>query len=174
MVLFRPPYGAWRREGAATSVVAQVLNRSVQMANHLGPVQWDIDAGDWLFWEQGLPTEVCVRQCLDVIEEKKRGIVLMHDSAVEPGIRTKHQTLQLTMALIPILKARGYQFVRLDAVPQIEALAASVPTSVPMPAGVESCQRKNPAVRGISLPQPGVAAPPRPSRLKPASNGLDN
>src|SRR5438132_4452859 len=49
VVLFRPPYGAWRREGAATSVVAQVLNRSVQMANHLGPVQWDIDAGDWLF-----------------------------------------------------------------------------------------------------------------------------
>jgi tetratricopeptide (TPR) repeat protein len=59
----------------------------------------------------------------------------MHDSSVEPSIRAKHQTLQLTMALIPILKERGYQFVRLDAVPQIEALAASVPTSVPLLAG---------------------------------------
>jgi hypothetical protein len=43
----------------------------------------------------------------------------MHDSSEEELLRLRNQTMQMTKILVPRLKERGYQFVRLDEVPQI-------------------------------------------------------
>jgi peptidoglycan/xylan/chitin deacetylase (PgdA/CDA1 family) len=120
----RAPYGDWRLRGQARSNVAANLNRSSLASSHVGPIGWDIDAGDVGFWRDGRPAEECARAYLEAIERAGRGIVLMHDSTADiDEIRPRNQALGLARTLVPELQRRGYRFVRLDAVPQVASAA---------------------------------------------------
>jgi peptidoglycan/xylan/chitin deacetylase (PgdA/CDA1 family) len=125
-VFFRPPYGAWRAKGATASRVAAALNQSRRLDSHVGPVMWDIGGWDWAFWRDGRPPEDCTRDYLDQVERAGRGILLMHDGFADDdaGVRARNRTFELTTQLVPLLKQRGYRFVRLDSVPQVASAAA--------------------------------------------------
>jgi peptidoglycan/xylan/chitin deacetylase (PgdA/CDA1 family) len=124
VAFFRAPYGDWTLRGHARSNVAAALNRSALATGYVGPIGWDIDAGDVGFWRDGRPAEECARAYLEAIERAGRGIVLMHDSTADiDEIRARNRALGLARALVPELRRRGYQFVRLDAIPQVAAAA---------------------------------------------------
>lgn len=120
----RPPYGDWRLEGQTQSCVAASLNRSSLASRYVGPIGWDIDAGDVGFWGDGRSAAECAQAYLDAIEQAGRGIVLMHDSTADiPEIRPRNQALGMARILVPQLRKRGYRFLRLDTVPQIASAA---------------------------------------------------
>jgi peptidoglycan/xylan/chitin deacetylase (PgdA/CDA1 family) len=122
---FRPPYGDWRLKGRAASNVAAKLNGSPLAACHVGPIGWDIDAGDVGFWRDGRSCEECAADYLEAVERVGRGIVLMHDSTADiDELRPRNQALGLARILIPELLRRGYRFVRLDQIPQVAAAGA--------------------------------------------------
>ncbi len=132
VVLFRAPYGNWREkapesdEDQEVSLIADILNRDGRFADYVGPINWDIVAEDWDCWRQGVSAEECARRYLAESEHVGGGIILMHDSSEEEFVRLRNQTMQMTKILVPLLKERGYHFVRLDAVPQVrEAIAAT-------------------------------------------------
>jgi chitooligosaccharide deacetylase len=122
---FRPPYGAWRRDGVSASAVAARLNRSAQLSRYVGPIMWDIGGWDWTYWRDRRAPEECARDYLAQIERAGRGIVMMHDSTADlEAVRDQNQTFQLTTQLIPLLQDRGFRFVRLNDVPQVASAAA--------------------------------------------------
>jgi peptidoglycan/xylan/chitin deacetylase (PgdA/CDA1 family) len=122
--LFRPPYGDWRLRDQGRSNVAAVLNRSGLATSHVGPIGWDIDAGDVGFWRDGRSAHECARAYLESIERAGRGIVLMHDNTADiEELRPRNRALGLTRILVPELRRLGYRFVRLDAVPQVASAA---------------------------------------------------
>jgi peptidoglycan/xylan/chitin deacetylase (PgdA/CDA1 family) len=130
-VFVRAPYGDWREKGPAgpdkpTSVVAALPNACSRFPRHVGPVNWDVCAEDWECWRQGLSAEEAARRHLAEIERRGRGIVLMHDSSEDATLRPRNRTVQTTKLLVPVLKRRGYRFVRLDAVPQVRSAARVV------------------------------------------------
>jgi len=46
-----------------------------------------------------------------------RGIILLHDYTADyPDIAAKNRTYELTLALVPMLKADGFTFASLDTV----------------------------------------------------------
>jgi peptidoglycan/xylan/chitin deacetylase (PgdA/CDA1 family) len=117
---FRAPYGDWWLSGQASSIVAAALNRSPLASRYVGPIGWDIDAGDVGFWRDQRPVEECARAYLRAIEEAGRGIVLMHDSTADiDEIRSRNRALHLARVLVPELRRRGYRFVRLDEIPDV-------------------------------------------------------
>jgi peptidoglycan/xylan/chitin deacetylase (PgdA/CDA1 family) len=124
VTFFRPPYGDWRLRGQARSNVAAHLNRSATARSHVGPIGWDIDAGDVGYWRDGRPVEECAQAYLEAIERAGRGIVLMHDSTADiVEIRQRNRALRLARVLVPELRRRGYRFARLDAIPQVASAA---------------------------------------------------
>jgi peptidoglycan/xylan/chitin deacetylase (PgdA/CDA1 family) len=142
-VFLRPPYGNWRQkrpgsdEDMSTSVVADVLNRSGRFPDYVGPVNWDISAADYDFWERGASAEACTAAYLDKIDRTGRGIVLMHDWSEDPAVRPRNRAFETTRLLVPALKDRGYRFVDLTDLPQVRsAMAAGHSSLVPAPAGV--------------------------------------
>ncbi len=135
-VLFRAPYGNWREkqpssdEDRDVSLVADILNRSAQFMDYVGPINWDIVAEDWECWRQGISAEECARRYLAETERVGGGIILMHDSSEDEFVRNYNQTMQMTKILVPALKQRGYRFIRLDVVPQVrQSIAESFVTS---------------------------------------------
>jgi peptidoglycan/xylan/chitin deacetylase (PgdA/CDA1 family) len=160
VALFRAPYGNWRDkkpdsdEDSDVSVVADILNRSGQFADYVGPVNWDIVAEDWACWRQGISAEECAHRYLAETERAGRGIILMHDSSEEVLLQSRNQTMHMTKILVPALKERGYCFVRLDSVPQVRAAiekahscqdAAKCPDGFQLPKKPLSGGRKPPA-----------------------------
>ena len=99
-----------------------MLNASGRFSDYLGPVNWDISAEDFAFWRRGAPADEAAAAYLQLIEETGRGIVLMHDSSEEDLVRSNNQTLELTMLLVPELRRRGYRFVPLTEIPQVQVL----------------------------------------------------
>lgn len=130
VTFFRAPYGNWRekkedsREDRNVSVVADILNRSGHFENYVGPVNWVISAADYDFWQRGASAEDCARAYLDRIERIGRGIVLMHDSSDDQAVKQRNRAMQTTKLLVPVLKEKGYRFVRLDALPQVRSAVA--------------------------------------------------
>ena len=116
---FRPPYGRWRNPSGNYSQVADPLNKEKLLSRCIGPINWDIDSRDWACWRDGESTETCAKECLERIEQKRKGIVLLHDSNFEEEIRRGNNTYALCRIIIPELQKRGYRFIRLDAVPQV-------------------------------------------------------
>jgi peptidoglycan-N-acetylglucosamine deacetylase len=126
-VFFRAPYGNWRQKehanrakDKATSIVAHILNGGTRFRNYVGPVNWDISAADYDYWKRGASAAECAAAYLEKIQAVEKGIVLMHDSSEEEAVRARNRTLELTKLIVPILKERGYRFVRLDSVPQTQ------------------------------------------------------
>jgi peptidoglycan/xylan/chitin deacetylase (PgdA/CDA1 family) len=135
--LFRAPYG-FHDANVWSALAPSAMNK------YLGPIGWEIggtassypaEAADWACWANALQSggsgpkfganpQECGDAYLAEITAKSRGIVLMHDSSHTDNGGT---TLALVQYLVPILKARGYTFVRADAVPDIAALFPPAP-----------------------------------------------
>ena len=126
--LFRPPYGAWNARDE------NVLDPT-DMDKYVGPVRWDIGgqmtgtdaagfAADWDCWQNldgfGVKTtSQCATRYLNEIHAAGHGITLMHDS--DNGNMPNHDvnvgkgnSIDMVKLLVPLLKAQGYTFVRLD------------------------------------------------------------
>lgn len=122
ITFFRSPYGDWSPE------LYWALNNMIALSlNHIGPISWDIDGGDWLSWQNWCLThdpdapEKCADNYLKAIRQAgNRGIILMHDSIADcENTREGNQTFQMLQILIPRLKQLHYHFVRLDEIPDI-------------------------------------------------------
>lgn len=175
-VFFRPPYGSW------SPAVAAALNANWEASlNHVGPILWDIDAGDWSSWQTGESPATAASRYFTQIVAAGAGIVLLHDSTADMGqTRRENQTCLMTQLLIPQLVAAGFQFVRLDHV-RGAALAAHIQGSValrafngryvsPQGGGGGRILLDGPAVGpwevlDIAQPAPGKVALRTPSRL---------
>lgn len=123
-IYFRAPYGLWPNR------LDEVLNKSMLASlNHVGPIHWDNDGADWESWLKELPLEQAVQKYLDVIGDMGRGIILNHDCTADIElVKNRNRTYELMLQLIPALKAKGFQFVRLDEISNIAAAAAVNPT----------------------------------------------
>lgn len=117
VVFVRPPYSAWNTE------VASALNANLTASlSHVGPVGVDISGDDWACWRDNRSPEECAAVYIQQVETQRRGIVLLHDCTADLDvIKRANRTFELMQLLIPELTDRGYQFVRLDAVPGIAA-----------------------------------------------------
>jgi len=130
--LFRAPYGDFDEEAA------DAINAS-PMAKYVGPINWDIgsqmgaeQAADWACWHPPADDAGVVgpttspKDCGDLyameIDAVGHGIVLMHDPYFINDDPAQGGTVDMVQYLVPILKAKGYQFVRADEVPDIAAL----------------------------------------------------
>jgi peptidoglycan/xylan/chitin deacetylase (PgdA/CDA1 family) len=114
-VFFRAPYGQWSEE------LAIHINENLHTSfNHFGPFGWDIEDGDWDFWLKGKGEEECAGFYLSKITEKRRGIILMHDSTADIEIaKQNNRTYEVVRILVPQLKNMGYSFIRLDKIPAL-------------------------------------------------------
>jgi len=110
---FRPPWGLWNPQVAATLNADDILG-----PGHVGPFNWTIDCRDWEGWKNGDdPNAVAARYRVEANRTRK-GIVLMHDyTADSPEIAARNRSAELTRALVPMLVADGFRFVPLGAVP---------------------------------------------------------
>ncbi len=84
----RPPFGTW------TEGLEERLD--------LIPVMWSIDTLDWTTENVDWIVERTVKQA------EENGIILMHDSY--------QSTVQAVDRIIPLLEAKGYEFVTVDQV----------------------------------------------------------
>jgi hypothetical protein len=116
-IFFRAPYGIWSDD------VAMALNSNLAVAmGHVGPIRWDIDGGDWAHWKEGTGPQAAASGYLRAIQFAGRGIVLLHDSTADMDVvKQSNMTFSMIQTLVPALKAQGYSFVRLDAVPDVVA-----------------------------------------------------
>lgn len=165
--LFRAPYGRWDARAFA------VLDGS-PMRDYVGPIDWDVGdsrtattAADWACWqhEPQLTSKDCGDLYLAQITKVDHGIVLMHDAAY--GNEENHafatgvgNTVDMVKYMVPILKAAGFTFVRVDHVPAIDAL---LPPLLP-DAGAGDGGSSNPGVAGDGAPG---EAPPQPTLAPP-------
>ncbi|MCL2779216.1 MAG: polysaccharide deacetylase family protein [Polyangiaceae bacterium] len=130
--LFRAPYGDF--DVQATNDI-----NASPMKKYVGPINWDIgdemgpgQAADWACWHppanaDGSPgTPTPPTQCGDLYAEQidtvGHGIVLMHDPYFINDDPAQGGTVDMIQYLVPILKSKGYQFARVDEVPDIAAL----------------------------------------------------
>jgi peptidoglycan/xylan/chitin deacetylase (PgdA/CDA1 family) len=105
------------------SRLAEALNASGKFPNSVGPIHWDILGGDWECWGRGESVPSCVQKYQDQIERTGRGIVLMHDGGSHPYLQANNRTFEMVKTLIPVLREKGYSFLRLDSVPQVRSAA---------------------------------------------------
>lgn len=140
--MFRAPYGAFDARDYS------VLHASA-MDKYVGHIGWDIGstrtsttAADWACWQYNpqLTSKACGDLYASEIQSVGRGIVLMHDADYgNPGNHNATSglgnTVDMVKYLVPLLKARGYTFVRVDAVP---AIASALPPLVVADAGAEA------------------------------------
>jgi len=114
---FRAPYGSWRTPHAA------VLNADPVLKNYVGPIYWDIggdiamssdgyilSSADWDCWHRKWDAETCAKGYMREIRRKNGGVVLMHC--------IHRQSAALVAAVVPELVEEGYNFVRLDQMPE--------------------------------------------------------
>jgi peptidoglycan-N-acetylglucosamine deacetylase len=141
--LFRPPYGDWN-----DATVAAL--EATPMKKYVGPILWNVggtmganQAADTECWKAG--TLKTVQQCGDLyvkeIDNVGKGIVLMHDPYfIDMNNPDSGGTYQMVQYIVPILKAKGYTFIRVDEVPEIKALlpGGAGPAAVPPPAPVDT------------------------------------
>jgi peptidoglycan/xylan/chitin deacetylase (PgdA/CDA1 family) len=125
--MFRAPFGDFD-DVSATAIKASAMKK------YIGPISWDIGdhmgpnrAVDWDCWQPGSDGLVMtVPQCGDLylkeIDSVGNGVVLLHDAYFIGGDPAKGGTVDMVKHLIPALEAKGYEFARIDEVPDIAAL----------------------------------------------------
>ncbi|MBX3190053.1 MAG: polysaccharide deacetylase family protein [Labilithrix sp.] len=123
--LFRPPYGQFDDR------VLTVLE-GTPMKKYVGPILWNVGgmmsettASDAECWKP--ETLHTVTDCGDLylkeIDSVGKGIVLLHDPYfIQQNNPESGGTYQMVQYMVPILKSKGYSFVRVDEVPDIAAL----------------------------------------------------
>jgi peptidoglycan-N-acetylglucosamine deacetylase len=126
--LFRPPFGDF--DGDTLAALAPT-----PMNKYVGPISWDVGdrmdaangkAADWDCWQDGadmqrLSVQACGDLYLTEIRHAGRGIVLMHDPYFNDLDPAKGGTVDMIKYIVPILKAEGFNFVRVDKVPDIDS-----------------------------------------------------
>jgi peptidoglycan/xylan/chitin deacetylase (PgdA/CDA1 family) len=113
---FRAPYGSWRSAHAA------ILNDDPALRKYVGPVYWDIggdivknddgyimSSADWDCWHHKWNAATCAKGYLREIRRKNGGVVLMHC--------IHSQSAALVADVVPALIEEGYNFVRVDQIP---------------------------------------------------------
>ena len=117
--LFRAPYGEWN---------GTVLGRLGAGFNMItGPVNWEIDGGDWECWRNGATPESCANKYLGILNGRgqRNGIFLMHD---RPEFNVGAESpLLMTKILVPRLKQMGFGFGTIDQALNITPQANSCP-----------------------------------------------
>jgi peptidoglycan/xylan/chitin deacetylase (PgdA/CDA1 family) len=140
--LFRPPFGDWDDQ-SNNALTASTMNK------YVGPILWDVGdrmneaagrVADWDCWQDGSDLKrLTVQQCGDLyiteIKHAGRGIVLMHDPYFNDLDPLQEGTVDMVFYMVPILKAEGYKFVRVDKVPDIEKLLPPVDPQANPPGG---------------------------------------
>ena len=110
--LLRAPFNDYTDETIDT------LNKA-GLRKYSGPVQWDIGEGqngflsDRQCWQANLDIGSCADQYLKQIKSREKGIVAFHS--------VEGRTLELVKNLVPALVSSGFQFVRVDEIPDIRA-----------------------------------------------------
>jgi peptidoglycan/xylan/chitin deacetylase (PgdA/CDA1 family) len=108
LYLFRAPFGIWDGQAAALAQGVPELDKLV------GPVNWDVDGGDWDCYQKGTSIQACGDGYLNLLDKRpgQKGIFLLHDRPeFNVGI---DGPLKLAQYLVPKLKERGYAFSTLD------------------------------------------------------------
>lgn len=130
--MFRAPYGDFDSASAAA------INASA-MSKYAGPIYWNIgnnmgphQAADWDCWSAGndgvvLTTTRCGDLYVEEIDAVGRGVVLMHDPYFIGADPAKGGTVDMVQYIVPILRAKGYSFVRIDDVPEIASVLPPLP-----------------------------------------------
>jgi peptidoglycan/xylan/chitin deacetylase (PgdA/CDA1 family) len=114
---FRAPYGSWKPGHAA------ILNADRRLRDYVGPIFWDVggdismsrdgyvmSAADWDCWRIHWKAATCAKGYLREIRRKDGGVVLMHCIHLNSAA--------LVRAVVPALIEEGYNFVRLDQLPE--------------------------------------------------------
>jgi len=116
---FRPPYGAWN------SHLAHVFNShpSIRLSG-TGPVNWEIDGGDYLFWRDQKSTDACANSYTAAVRQQNRGIVLFHEFSADDHVAaSRNKTFEMVRLLIPRLRDMGYRFSPASEVPELKAVS---------------------------------------------------
>ena len=116
-IYFRPPHGKWN-----DSICNHVNKEFKTKYNYYGPIGWNIDACDWMYWSKigTKSASKCAEAYLKTIQLKKKGIILMHDSTANkkylPTLFRKlnNKTLETVKIIVPKLKNEGYKFISLE------------------------------------------------------------
>ena len=116
VLYFRAPYGYWRSAHAA------ILNADPVLRDYVGPIYWDIggdlsmrdgyvmSSADWACWKHKWSAQTCAKGYLREIRRSNGGVVLMHC--------LHGQSADLVADVVPPLIEEGYNFVRLDQMPE--------------------------------------------------------
>ena len=151
------------------------------MAKYVGPINWDIgdhmgpaQATDWDCWTPGsdglvLTPAECASLYMTEIETVGRGVVLLHDPYFMNDDPAQGGTVDMVKMIVPQLKALGYSFARVDAVPEIAAL---LPPPMTTDAGADAASDGS-SSDGSTSPAPttpGTSAPPAPPVTSPADD----
>jgi peptidoglycan/xylan/chitin deacetylase (PgdA/CDA1 family) len=122
-LFLRTPGGEWPPN------FAEALIRNDDLRKYSGPVNWDIDGGDYeIGWTRNrdpakppYTLELCLAEYLQKIRNAEKGkrIVLLHDWSADPGdlgerLRGNNRTFALTQLLVSQLT--DFRFVTLDQV----------------------------------------------------------
>ena len=116
-LFYRAPYGAWKSQHA------EILNSDPRLRNYIGPIYWDIggditmsrdgyvmSSADWNCWDLHWSAQTCAKGYLRETRRKDGGVILIHCIYA--------QSAPLLEAVLPALIEEGYQFVRLDQMPE--------------------------------------------------------
>ena len=133
MFLFRAPYGEWN---------GTVLGRLGAGFNKLtGPVNWEIDGGDWECWRNGATPESCANKYLGILNGRgqRNGIFLMHD---RPEFNVGAESpLLMAKILVPRLKQMGFGFGTMEQALNITPQMNNCPAT-PADGGARSGRRE--------------------------------
>jgi peptidoglycan/xylan/chitin deacetylase (PgdA/CDA1 family) len=108
LFLFRAPFGVWDAQAANLAKAVSAFDKLI------GPINWDVDGGDWDCFQKGKSVEECGNGYLSLLDKRpnKNGIFLHHDRLeFNVGI---DGPLKLAQYLVPRLKEQGYTFSTLD------------------------------------------------------------
>jgi peptidoglycan/xylan/chitin deacetylase (PgdA/CDA1 family) len=138
LFFLRAPFGEWNDD------LTDLFNADPDLTklNYKGPIGWNIGAAmppydpyyssDWYCWSVGKSSIDCASGLLTDIQQKQKGIVLMHDN--DNNLDSAYKTYQLVCFVVPLLKEMGYRFFPLQWIPQVAGLIRNSGDCNAMPA----------------------------------------